>query len=246
MNIIPAIDLREGRCVRLRQGDFERQTTYTSDPVSIALEYQAMGLQKLHVVDLDGAKAGRQQNQETIAAIVGAATSAIQLGGGIRDESEIRTWLDAGVERVVVGSLAVEEPQTVKTWLRIFGVARIVLALDVRLDKSGIPLLATHGWVRTTEKSLSSIIDTYLPAGALQILCTDISRDGAMAGPNLPLYKDLAARYPNVFLQASGGVRSIEDIEALRATGVDDAICGRALLDSKITAVEVEKFLRVA
>ncbi|NQV86295.1 MAG: 1-(5-phosphoribosyl)-5-[(5-phosphoribosylamino)methylideneamino]imidazole-4-carboxamide isomerase [Woeseiaceae bacterium] len=246
MNIIPAIDLRSGKCVRLHQGDFERQTTYDRNPLSLALEYQAMGLQELHVVDLDGAKAGRQQNQKTIEAIVGAAASSVQLGGGIREESEIRTWFDAGVERVVIGSLAVTEPKTVMGWLRSFGATRIVLALDVRIDSDGVPLLATHGWTKTTNVSLWSLIDTYLPTGMSQILCTDISRDGAMAGPNLKLYEEIGARYPTVLLQASGGIRGIADIEALQASGTHSAICGRALLDRKITAAEVASFLRAA
>lgn len=246
MNIIPAIDLREGRCVRLYQGDYDRQTNYSEDPLSIARNYQALGLSDLHIVDLDGARLGREQNQEVIRRIVSSTSLAVQVGGGIREETALESWLDSGVHRTIIGSLAVTRPRLVRDWLESYGPEQIVLALDVALDEHGVPRVATHGWTRRTETTLWQCIDDYRAAGLRHVLCTDISRDGAMTGPNLELYEQLINRYPDIRLQASGGVRDIDDIKALRSIGAQVAICGRALLDGKITSREITTFLRAA
>lgn len=246
MNIIPAIDLRDGQCVRLFQGDFDRQTNYAQDPVELAHQYETMGFDTLHIVDLDGARSGQQQNQEIIRRIVELSKLTVQLGGGLRTDSQLDTWFDSGLARVVIGSLAVTEPTRVRDWLETFGPERIILALDVNVDSSRIPRVATHGWQQTEEKTLWQCIEEYRTAGIKHLLCTDISRDGAMTGPNLGLYEELINRYPDICLQASGGVRSIKDLQALREIGARAAITGRALLEGKITAAEVETFLPAA
>lgn len=246
MNVIPAIDLREGQCVRLYQGDFAQQTDYAKTPHALAVEYETMGFNALHIVDLDGARTGQQQNQEIILSIVATSSLTIQLGGGIRTDSQIASWMAAGLARVVIGSLAITDPRRVTDWLADYGPERIVLALDVNVDADGIPRIATHGWQRAEEMTLWQCIDEYGPAGLKHVLCTDISRDGALTGPNLDLYMELIGKYPDVHLQASGGVRSIDDLKALREIGAQAAISGRALLDGKISAREIATFLPVA
>ena len=246
MNVIPAIDLREGTCVRLYQGDFERQTNYRNDPVALALEYDAMGFDALHIVDLDGARSGQQENQEIIREMIETSNLKIQLGGGIRADSQIKSWFDSGLARVVMGSLAVTQPYQVRNWLVTHGPERIVLALDVNVDPAGIPRVATHGWRRAAQVTLWQCIDQYLAVGLRHVLCTDISRDGALTGPNLELYAEFIGKYPAIQLQASGGVRNIDDLDALRDVGARAAITGRALLDGKITGKEIKTFLPAA
>ena len=246
MNVIPAIDLRQGQCVRLFQGDFDRQTNYSEDPVSLAGSYKTMGFNDLHIVDLDGARSGRQENQQIIRNIVDSSDMTVQIGGGIRTESQLESWLDAGVARVVIGSLAIIRPRLVTDWLSIYGPEKIVLAFDVTVDDAGVPQVATHGWTRSGDMTLWQCIDTYLPVGLRHVLCTDISRDGAMTGPNIELYAQLIEKYPQILLQASGGVRDIDDLKVLKRIGAPAAISGRALLDGKITNGEIATFLPAA
>jgi phosphoribosylformimino-5-aminoimidazole carboxamide ribotide isomerase len=246
MNVIPAIDLRQGQCVRLFQGDFDRQTNYSNDPVSLACSYNNIGFSSLHIVDLDGARSGRQENQEIMRNIIDSCDMSIQIGGGIRTESQLEFWLDSGVARVVIGSLAIIRPRLVRNWLSIYGPERIVLALDVTVDDAGVPQVATHGWTRSGDMTLWQCIDSYLPAGLRHVLCTDISRDGAMTGPNIELYAQLIEQYPHILLQASGGIRDINDLRALKRIGTPAAISGRALLDGKINTGEIAIFLPAA
>lgn len=246
MNVIPAIDLRDGRCVRLYQGKFDRQTNYERHPVELAGEYEEIGFRHLHIVDLDGARFGRQQNEDVIRKIIEESQSTIQLGGGIRKEAQLQSWLEHGIDRVVIGSLAVASTTRVRDWLSRYGPEKIVLALDVTLKPDGQPWLVTHGWTRLAYMTLWECIDTYITAGLKHILCTDISRDGALTGPNTELYAQIAERYPVLKLQASGGVRSIEDLRTLENAGADAAITGRALLDGRITAKEIKTFLPAA
>lgn len=243
MNLIPAIDLIQGQCVRLYKGRFAEQTIYDKDPVSLAREYEAMGFRNLHVVDLDGARSGRQENEDVIRSIVNESTLAVQVGGGVRDESRVEHWLDAGVARVVIGSLAVIHPLQVAGWLTQYGPDKLVLALDVTMDAKGVPVVATHAWTRSGDMTLWQCLDLYAPAGLRHVLCTDISRDGAMTGPNVQLYDQLVDQYPQIQLQASGGVRTVGDLKALRDIGAPAAISGRALLDGKITIEEIATFL---
>ena len=246
MKIIPAIDLQDGACVRLYQGDFDKRTEYSNDPTAVARDFQAMGFEHLHIIDLDGAKLGEQKNRSIVAAIAMESDLDIQLGGGIRDRQTITDWLAAGVSRCIIGSLAVNEPETVKSWLEEFGPDNIVLALDVRLDDDKRPILTTHGWTKSSEIDLWQCVDSYLDDGLQHVLCTDVSRDGAMSGPNLDLYRKFIERYPDLGLQASGGVRHVGDLQALSELGAPAAITGRALLDGKINVEELGPFLRVA
>jgi phosphoribosylformimino-5-aminoimidazole carboxamide ribotide isomerase len=246
MNIIPAIDLKDGKCVRLFQGDFDKTTEYSDDPVAVASEYAEFDVCDLHIVDLDGARTGEQKNHNFVETIARDTSLEVQLGGGIRDRETLEAWFDAGVERCVIGSLAVTEPDAVKSWLVRFGSDRIVLALDVQFDDEGTPLITTHGWTRPSKTSVFECIEDYATIGLRHVLCTDVSRDGAMAGPNVELYKTIVDRIPDLQLQASGGVRNIADLVALRDAGIPAAITGRALLEGKITAEEIAAFQRSA
>ena len=246
MKIIPAIDLQGGKCVRLYQGDFDKSTEYSDDPLAVAREFAELQTTDLHVVDLDGARSGTQENRDIISQIAAQSGMAVQIGGGIRSRDTVTDWLAAGASRCVIGSLAVAEPDAVKSWLANVGADQIVLALDVNIDAGGVPIITTHGWTRASTTSLYECIDEFLAAGLKHVLCTDVSRDGAMARPNLELYAGIMNRYPDLQLQASGGVRSIADMQALRHLGVPAAITGRALLDGKITAAEVASFPRNA
>ncbi|HSN50931.1 MAG TPA: 1-(5-phosphoribosyl)-5-[(5-phosphoribosylamino)methylideneamino]imidazole-4-carboxamide isomerase [Woeseiaceae bacterium] len=245
MKIIPAIDLHEGRCVRLYQGDFGKVTHYSDPPLEVARRYAEMNVDDLHIVDLDGARTGSQQNARVVRRLCADTPLAVQLGGGIREGEHVRQWLDSGVARCVIGSVAVTEPERVAAWFGEFGADRIVLALDVTIDDTG-PMLATHGWTQSSGLGLWDLMDRYASIGASHLLCTDIGRDGAMSGPNVELYAAILRRYPGVRLQASGGVRDIADMERLRDLGVPAAITGKALLDGKISAAEVNSFLQSA
>lgn len=242
MNIIPAIDLKDGKCVRLFQGEFDKTTEYSNDPVAMGRRFSSLDVQDLHIVDLDGARSGRQLNRSIVQAIATGAELDIQLGGGIRDYSTAADWLSIGVSRCVIGSMAITSVDVVKEWMREFGADRIVLALDVNIDDTGTPMLTTHGWTEDAGISLWDCIDSYSGTGVKHVLCTDVSRDGAMAGPNVDLYVEILRRYPDLKLQASGGVRNIEDLRELRSRGVPAAISGKALLDGAITAAEVAAF----
>jgi phosphoribosylformimino-5-aminoimidazole carboxamide ribotide isomerase len=248
VNLIPAIDLRGGRCVRLLRGEFDKETEYSDDPAAIARSYTGLGVKHLHVVDLDGARGGEQKNQATVREIIDAAAGrsplAVQLGGGIRCRQTLAAWLGGGVSRCVIGSSAVTDRPTVRRWFREFGPERIVLALDVRIDSTGAARLSTHGWEQTSDVDLWDCVADYLQDGLKHVLCTDVSRDGAMAGPNLQLYQEFVQRFDTIDLQASGGVRGIDDLLALRAAGVAAAITGRALLDGKLSRTEVQSFLQ--
>ena len=243
MRIIPAIDLHGGKCVRLYKGDFAKVTEYSDDPLAIAREFSALRVRDLHIVDLDGARSGSQQNQGIVATLCANTDLSVQLGGGIRDVKTVTDWLQQGVARCVIGSLAVTQPELVAAWISEFGAGRIVIALDVSIDESG-PVVATHGWTRSSGSSLWDCIDGLADAGMEHLLCTDISRDGAMAGPNFDLYSDIVRRFPKIKLQASGGVRDAADLEHLRGLGIPAAITGKALLDGRISATEVASFLQ--
>ena len=246
MRLIPAIDLKGGKCVRLLRGDFDKTTEYSNDPVAVARRFSMLDVQDLHIVDLDGARSGEQQNRAIVQAIAAETELDIQLGGGIRDRASVAEWLQSGVSRCVIGSMAITAVAAVTDWLREFGPDQLVLALDVHLRDDGTPMLTTHGWTEDTRQSLWECIDGYSEAGIRHILCTDVSRDGAMAGPNVELYVEILRRHPDLQLQASGGVRNIGDLQQLRSHGIPAAISGRALLDGAITTMEVASFRRSA
>jgi phosphoribosylformimino-5-aminoimidazole carboxamide ribotide isomerase len=247
MLLIPAIDLRGGRCVRLLQGRFDTETVYATDPAEILERYRALGAKRVHVVDLDGARDGSPGNRAAIGRLAAADPQVtIQVGGGVRSREVADELLSIGVARVVVGSIAVTQPTEVEHWLRNLGPERIVLAFDVRLDDGGTPRLATHGWEQQTEASLWDAVERYSSWGLRHVLCTDVARDGALSGPNVALYAEAVRRFPGVEWQASGGVSSSADLHALAATGVAAVISGRALLEGRLTAEELVPFLPAA
>jgi len=242
MRIIPAIDLKEGKCVRLVQGDFDKTTEYSDNPAEIAERFSALKVRDLHVVDLDGARSGTQQNRSSIERIIARSELDVQLGGGIRKRDTVADWLSLGISRCVIGSTAIKQPDEVRGWFDEFGGDRIVLALDIKLAEDSTPMLTTDGWTKASEMTLWDAIDAYQSSGLRHVLCTDVSRDGALSGPNIELYFEILRRYPDLQLQASGGVRDIADLEALRDAGMPAAITGRAMLDGRITAQEVATF----
>lgn len=235
MQIIPAIDLRAGRVVRLAQGDYARETRYAPGALEVAQAYAQAGATWLHVVDLDGARSGELENLRVIAAIAATAALRVQAGGGVREVADVERLFEAGVERVVVGSIAVREPSIVEAWLGRFGAERICIALDTRADESGSWTLPVRGWTEASPVGLDELAPRYASAGARHVLCTDIARDGMLSGPNLELYAHLRAAVPGLSIQASGGVRDVADLIALRASGAGGAIIGRSLLEGRIT-----------
>ena len=235
-DVIPAIDLRGGQVVRLKQGDYAQQTTYAADPRELAGRYADAGARWLHLVDLDGARSGRLDNLAVIAAIA-TDGMAIQAGGGVRKEADLQRLFDAGVQRVVVGSVAVRDPARVAAWLAKYGAERLTLALDTR-HAEGRWVLPSAGWTEVEARTLDELVPWYAARGARHLLCTDIDRDGMLAGFNLDLYRHLATSVPQLALQASGGVRSLDDIRAARDAGANAVILGRALLEGSFTVAE--------
>lgn len=234
----PAIDVRDGRVVRLVQGDYDRETRYAADPFALAMRYADAGARWLHLVDLDAARAGGYTLAPLLRRIAEDGRLRVQTGGGVRDEAAIAAILDAGASRVVVGSLAVREPERVVEWLRRFGPERITVALDTRRDDDGVWRLPVHGWTERAERDLDACLDLYAEAGARHLLCTDIARDGMLQGPNLGLYRTVVARAPALALQASGGVRDTSDVAAARDAGCAGAVLGKALLEGRLTVEE--------
>jgi phosphoribosylformimino-5-aminoimidazole carboxamide ribotide isomerase len=243
MELIPAIDLKEGRCVRLFKGDFDAETVYSNNPADVLERYHSLGARRVHVVDLDGARDGNQPNLAIIAELARRGIVRLQVGGGLRTFERMKGLLEAGVDRAVIGSVAVTSPDEVAQWMSKVDPARVVLAFDVRIDASGSPLLTTHGWQRTSETSLWSAVERYLKHGLTHVLCTDISRDGALSGPNVDLYARAVQRFPQVQWQASGGVANAGDLAALRECGVAAVISGKAMLENKISPEELRPFL---
>lgn len=238
MIIYPAIDLRGGRVVRLTEGRFDQEKSYGDDPFAVAKDFAASGATWLHVVDLDGAKDPARRQTALVEKIARGSGLRMQTGGGIRDESQIAALLAAGAQRVIVGSLAAKQPELVRGWLKIFGAEKIILSPDVRLDADGTPRVAAAGWQESTGVALDDFLNGFLAAGLVHILCTDISRDGKLTGPNSALYARLVKKFPTLQIQASGGVSSLDDLRVLKTTGSAGAIVGRALYEKKFTLVE--------
>lgn len=236
--IIPALDLIDGTVVRLHQGDYAQQRDYGNDPLTRLQGYAAEGAEVLHLVDLTGAKDPAKRQIPLIKTLVAGVNVPVQVGGGIRTEEDVAALLEAGVARVVVGSTAVKSPEIVKGWFTRFGAEALVLALDVRIDAAGVKQVAVSGWQEDSGVSLEELIETYQPVGLKHVLCTDISRDGTLAGSNVSLYEEVCARYPQIAFQSSGGIGGLQDIAALRGTGVRGVIVGRALLEGKFNVTE--------
>ncbi|GAB3352413.1 1-(5-phosphoribosyl)-5-[(5-phosphoribosylamino)methylideneamino]imidazole-4-carboxamide isomerase [Lysobacter tyrosinilyticus] len=230
--LFPAIDVREGRVVRLRQGDYAQETRYADDPLTLAKRYAADGATWLHLVDLDAAREGGYTLAPLLASIKTETGLRVQTGGGVRSGDDVTRMLDAGADRVVVGSLAVREPKTVAAWLDTHGATRITVALDAR-KRDGYWQLPTAGWTQDSGVRLDELVAFYAQSGLSHLLCTDIDRDGMLSGPNLSLYRDIVAIAPTLQLQASGGVREIQDIADARDAGCSGAVLGKALLDGR-------------
>ena len=247
MRLIPAIDLKAGRCVRLLQGDFANETRYDADPGALLARYSAWGADWLHVVDLDGAKDGaadgRPGNRALIAQLAAQRAVKLQVGGGLRDIAAVTQMLELGAARVVIGSAAVTRAGDVRHWLDQVGPEHMTVALDVRLDDGGVPRVATHGWQRQSDLSLWSALDDFAGSQLTHVLCTDVGRDGALSGPNLELYREAARRHPHIQWQASGGIRDARDLHALSAAGAAAAISGKALLEELIPPEDLQPFL---
>lgn len=234
MLIIPAIDLMDGRCVRLLHGDFDRATRY-GDPIGQLAEFERAGAGWAHIVDLDGAKSGARRQPELIARLAASSRMQIQCGGGVRTRGDLTALFDAGVARVVVGSAAVTASAEVNRWIEEFGAEKICCAFDVRADAGGVWRVATDGWAKDAGLSLDSALTAYPEGGLKHVLVTDISRDGALTGPNVALLKSVIEKRPDLRVQASGGVSSLDDLNALAAAGADAVIIGRALYERKFT-----------
>ena len=238
LTILPAIDLLDGRCVRLMHGDFSRCTYYELDAGRLAAEYAAQGAEWLHVVDLAASRDGPKADTRPLLRLLKDATQSVQTGGGVRVADDVQLRLDHGASRVVVGSVCVAQPEEFAEWLDHFGSEHLVAALDVTIGKDGVPQPRTHGWTRAAEQNLWELLDFHADKGLRHVLCTDIGRDGALAGPNLDLYRQLASRYPDLEFQASGGVSGLNDLRQVATTGVACVIVGKALLEGCFTVEE--------
>ncbi|HSH27893.1 MAG TPA: 1-(5-phosphoribosyl)-5-[(5-phosphoribosylamino)methylideneamino] imidazole-4-carboxamide isomerase [Wenzhouxiangella sp.] len=243
MQLIPAIDLRAGRVVRLRQGDYGRETRYDDDPLALAKRYADAGAALIHVVDLDSARSGGEANLAIIERLCNEVDADIQTGGGVRSREDFRRRIDAGAARVVIGSLCVRAPDSVAAWLAEADGQRIVAGLDVVQTRSGwMPQAA--GWTEPGEVDLFTLLDRLFQAGLKHLLCTDIERDGMFAGPSLALYQSICQSFPSLDVQASGGIGSAEDLANVAPSGVSGCIVGRALLEGRVALTEISKWSR--
>jgi phosphoribosylformimino-5-aminoimidazole carboxamide ribotide isomerase len=229
--------------VRLLHGDFDAETRYASDARTLLAKYCELGADWLHVVDLDGARGGLPDNRAMVLQLAAQKAVKLQVGGGLRNTAALTQMLDAGVQRVVVGSTAITQVEQVQAWLEHFGPDRITLAFDVSVDDNGVPRVMTHGWQRQSALDLWSAVDHYTASNLRHVLCTDVGRDGALTGPNLSLYDEAVRRYPQMEWQASGGIRNAHDLHALAETGAAAAISGKALLENLIPFEELQPFL---
>ncbi|WP_318497569.1 1-(5-phosphoribosyl)-5-[(5-phosphoribosylamino)methylideneamino]imidazole-4-carboxamide isomerase [Photobacterium leiognathi] len=234
--IIPALDLIEGQVVRLFQGDYGQVTEYKVDPAEQFNLYHQAGANWLHLVDLTGAKDTQARQLSLIEKLLKSTPANVQIGGGVRTEQDVADLLNAGAKRVVIGSTAVKQPEMVKGWMEKYGAEHIVLALDINIDDDGNRIVAVSGWQEDSGVTIEALLEDFLKVGLKHVLCTDISRDGTLAGSNVELYVDLCRQYPQVQFQSSGGIGSLDDIAALKGSGVAGVIVGRALLDGKFTA----------
>lgn len=237
--LYPAIDVREGRVVRLRQGDYAQETRYTDEPLALAARYAEAGARWLHLVDLDAARAGGYTLAPLLAELKQRTRLNVQTGGGVRGEVDVEALLAAGADRVVVGSLAVREPGRVASWVSRYGAERITVALDTRRDAEGRWRLPVHGWTEEGGKELDVLAAAYAEVGLRHLLCTDISRDGMLSGPNFDLYRYLCQRFPRLAVQASGGVSAASDVAAAKALGCGGIVLGKALLDGRFDLSDV-------
>ncbi len=239
ITIIPAIDLIGGECVRLSQGDYDRKTTYFKDPLDAAKRYEAIGIKRLHLVDLDGAKAAAPVNLNVLRRITTNTTLEVQYGGGIKNADALRAVFENGATRAICGSIAVTQPEKMAAWLEEFGPERIVLGADAKNGR-----IATHGWLQKSEITIEQLIEKFIPQGLSQVICTDIAKDGMLQGPTFDLYDKLQNKYPAVEITVSGGISSLDDILRLDKAGMRSVIVGKAIYEGRITLQQLEQCLQ--
>ena len=234
IELIPAIDIIEGKCVRLTQGDYNSKKIYNENPIEVAREFADYGIRRLHIVDLDGAKSQHVVNHKVVEQIRQATDLVIDFGGGIKSDEDLRKAFDAGASMVTIGSLAVKEPATFLRWLSLFGSEHIILGADVKQGNISI-----NGWQEEDGEQLVPFVRRYVDNGVKQVLCTDISKDGMLQGPSVDLYRQLLSAFPDLYLIASGGVSCIDDIKALDAAGVPAVVFGKAIYEGRINLSEL-------
>lgn len=235
--IIPAIDIIDGRCVRLSKGDYSTKKVYDAPVLDMALSYADCGVGRIHMVDLDGAKASQPVNLRTLEEVASRVGVEIEWGGGIASSENLRSVLDAGATCPIIGSIAVREPALMHSWLKEFGADRIVLGADARDGK-----IAVKGWLEDSELGIPELIEQFLPDGLSQVVCTDISKDGMLQGPSFEMYASLAEQFPGIIFTVSGGISSMADIERIAAMGLPRVIVGKAVYEGRITLKDIEKW----
>jgi len=237
MQIIPAIDIIDGKCVRLTQGDYAQKTIYNENPLEVAKQFEAAGLKRLHLVDLDGAKAGTVKNWAVLQEIAAYTTLSIDFGGGIKKDKDLNIVFESGAAYATIGSLAVKEPDTFLEWLKVYGPDKFILGADVKSEK-----IAVSGWLETTDINIYDFLQDYISKGILQSFCTDVSKDGTLEGPSIDLYKNIVEKFPSLFFIASGGVSCLEDLTALKELGCAGAIVGKAIYEGRIALKDLTNF----
>ncbi|RYY18331.1 MAG: 1-(5-phosphoribosyl)-5-[(5-phosphoribosylamino)methylideneamino]imidazole-4-carboxamide isomerase [Chitinophagaceae bacterium] len=235
MQIIPAIDIIDGKCVRLTEGDYNQKKIYNEHPLEVALQFEDAGLERLHLVDLDGAKAGAVKNWRVLEAIAGKTKLVIDFGGGIKTAKDVDIVLSSGAAMATVGSIAVKDEELFVTWLKQYGAARFMLGADVKDEK-----IAIGGWLETTSIWIYDFIRKYIEHGVTQLFCTDVSKDGKLEGPSLSLYENIISEFPDLHFIASGGVSSMSDLEQLKAIGCKGAIVGKAIYEGRISIKDLK------
>ena len=235
MELIPAIDIIDGQCVRLTKGDYALKTVYRNHPWDVAKEFETYGFKRLHVVDLDGAKAKHIVNSDVLQKITTETSLTVDFGGGIKTDEDIEKAFASGAQMVTVGSIAVTNPELFLSWIKKYGADRMILGADVRNGKISI-----NGWKEDSSEDLLPFLRKYVDAGVTNVLCTEISKDGTLQGPAIDLYKRIMQEYPNLHLIASGGVSSIDDIKALEAAGIPTVVFGKAIYEGRINLKELE------
>ncbi len=239
IEIIPAIDIIEGKCVRLSKGDYDQKKVYNENPVEVAKEFQDAGIKRLHLVDLDGAKAKHIVNYKVLESIANATDLTIDFGGGLKSDDDLRIAFECGAKMITGGSIAVKDPSTFLGWIENFGAEKIILGADAKEGK-----IAVTGWTETSDDDLIPFISNYVAKGISKVICTDISKDGMLAGASTELYKEILKAEPNLFLIASGGVSCMQDIIDLDNAKVPAVITGKAIYEGRITLSEISKLLR--
>ena len=234
IELIPAIDIIDGKCVRLTKGDYDTKKIYNEDPGSVAKEFEAHGIRRLHVVDLDGARSKHIVNDKVLQRIARETNLVIDFGGGIKTDEDVARSFEAGAHMITIGSIAVTDPERSMEWLHKYGPEHIVLGADVRNGRVSI-----NGWKEDSQEELVPFLDRYLSEGMRNVLCTDISKDGMLQGPAIALYREVMEHYPDCHLIASGGVSSMDDIRALEAAGIPAVVFGKAIYEGKIKLEEL-------